>query len=53
MAPPTAKSKKDEEKTHKSAISDALVTKEHGDELTGLGEDQRPKTIPPVLGNNP
>ncbi len=51
MMPPGAKSKKDEdEKTHKSKISDELVSRDNGDELTGLSMEQRKKTTPPVLG---
>ncbi|MBF6173744.1 hypothetical protein [Nocardia blacklockiae] len=40
------KGDKDEERTKE--IPDYLVTKEHGDELTGIPD--LPKTVPPVLG---
>ncbi|WP_062999401.1 hypothetical protein [Nocardia mikamii] len=50
MMPPGAKSEKEDEKTHKSKISEELVSRDNGDELTGLSEEQRQKTVPPVLG---
>lgn len=37
---------KDDEST--KGIPDYLITQEHGDELTGLGES--PRTVPPVIG---
>ncbi|MFD3745164.1 hypothetical protein [Nocardia sp. NPDC058633] len=33
-----------------SGTKDYLITQENGDELTGLGADQRVKTVPPVIG---
>ncbi|WP_051022134.1 hypothetical protein [Nocardia pneumoniae] len=50
MMPPGARGRRDEEKEHKSKISEALVTQENGEELTGLDEAHRPKAVPPVLG---
>lgn len=51
MMPPAARGKGDDDKEkEKSAIAEALVTKEHGEELTGLDPAHRPKTVPPVLG---
>ncbi|MFF7944181.1 hypothetical protein ACFZC5_31135 [Nocardia gamkensis] len=41
--------KSDEEST--KGIPDYLITQEHGDELTGL--DELPRTVPPVIGDNP
>lgn len=51
MMPPGARGKgEDDKEKQKSAIAEALVTQQHGDELTGLDPDHRPKTVPPVLG---
>ncbi|PPJ31636.1 hypothetical protein C5E41_06930 [Nocardia nova] len=50
MTPPGAKPKREDEKTHKSKISEELVSRDNGDELTGLSEEQRQQTVPPVLG---
>ncbi|WP_327149288.1 hypothetical protein [Nocardia sp. NBC_01329] len=51
MMPPGARGKGDEDKEkQKSAIAEALVTQQHGDELTGLDPEHRRKTVPPVLG---
>ncbi|WP_406270504.1 hypothetical protein OH799_28860 [Nocardia sp. NBC_00881] len=50
MMPPGARGKPDDEKEHKSKISEALVSQTNGDELTGQDEAHRPKTVPPVLG---
>lgn len=50
MMPPAARSQKEDDQEHKSKISEELVSRENGDELTGLSEKQRPKTVPPVLG---
>ncbi|MEV6134719.1 hypothetical protein AB0L63_01325 [Nocardia sp. NPDC051990] len=52
MMPGAARGKGDEEKEKgKSAVAEAMVTREHGEELTGLDPDHRPKTVPPVLGD--
>lgn len=51
MMPPGARGKgEDDKEKQKSAIAEALVTQQHGDELTGLDPEHRPKTVPPVLG---
>ncbi|MGY1896626.1 hypothetical protein ACW9HR_05495 [Nocardia gipuzkoensis] len=50
MMPSGARGQRDDEKEHKSKISEALVSQEHGEELTGLDEAHRPKSVPPVLG---
>ncbi|MEV6321402.1 hypothetical protein AB0M45_09420 [Nocardia sp. NPDC051787] len=50
MMPPGARGQRDDEKEHKSKISEALVSQENGEELTGLDGAHRPKTVPPVLG---
>ncbi|GGL28052.1 hypothetical protein GCM10011588_48590 [Nocardia jinanensis] len=51
MMPPGARGKgDDDQEKQKSAIAEALVTQQHGDELTGLDPEHRPKTVPPVLG---
>ncbi|MGK8511963.1 hypothetical protein ACRS5S_29395 [Nocardia asiatica] len=50
MMPLGARGQRDEEKEHKSKISEALVSQEHGEELTGLDQAHRSKTVPPVLG---
>ncbi|KZM74650.1 hypothetical protein [Nocardia terpenica] len=47
-APGHGKGKEDERE--KSGVPDYLVTKEHGDELTGL--DSLPKAVPPVIGGD-
>lgn len=44
------KGKKDDEREHKSKISEALVSEENGDELTGLGRFAA-KHVPQVLGD--
>ncbi|MGV9336585.1 hypothetical protein [Nocardia sp. NPDC003726] len=49
MAPGARGGKSDEEST--KGIPDYLITQEYGDELTGL--DQLPRTVPPVIGDNP
>ncbi|MBU3060942.1 hypothetical protein KO481_05315 [Nocardia sp. NEAU-G5] len=48
MNPAAAKGKGED--SEKSGTPDYLVTKEHGDELTGLGD--QPKMVPPVLGGD-
>ncbi|MCP2291800.1 hypothetical protein ACFYT3_22685 [Nocardia amikacinitolerans] len=51
MAPAAARGKGDDDKEKgKSAIAEALVTLENGEELTGMDPAHRPKTVPPVLG---
>ncbi|MEU4314496.1 hypothetical protein [Nocardia sp. NPDC024068] len=51
MMPGGARGRGDDDKEkQKSDIAEALVTQEHGDELTGLDPEHRPKTVPPVLG---
>ncbi|MFD6395825.1 hypothetical protein [Nocardia sp. NPDC060249] len=40
--------KGDDEK--ESGTKDYLINQENGEELTGLSEDQRAKTVPPVIG---
>ncbi|MGY4099559.1 hypothetical protein ACW2Q0_08355 [Nocardia sp. R16R-3T] len=51
MMPGAARGKGDEDKEKgKSAVAEAMVTRERGEELTGLDPDHRPKTVPPVLG---
>lgn len=51
MMPGAARGKGDEDKEKgKSAVAEAMVTREHGEELTGLDPDHRPKSVPPVLG---
>ncbi|MEV2220425.1 hypothetical protein AB0E01_11150 [Nocardia vinacea] len=51
MMPSAARGKGDEEKEKgKSAVAEAMVTREHGEELTGMDPAHRPKTVPPVLG---
>ncbi|WP_454195622.1 hypothetical protein [Nocardia sp. Marseille-Q1738] len=47
---PGARGGKSEEESSKG-IPDYLITQEHGDELTGL--DELPRTVPPVIGDNP
>ncbi|MGW5725331.1 hypothetical protein [Nocardia beijingensis] len=49
MSPGARGGKSEEEST--KGIPDYLITQEHGDELTGL--DQLPRTVPPVIGDNP
>ncbi|OQS15492.1 hypothetical protein B0T36_09550 [Nocardia donostiensis] len=49
MAPGAGRGQ-DEERNGQSAIKEYLITKEHGEELTGL--DRIPKTVPPVLGDD-
>ncbi|ONM48888.1 hypothetical protein [Nocardia donostiensis] len=49
MAPSVGRGQ-DEERNGQSAIKEYLITKEHGEELTGL--DRIPKTVPPVLGDD-
>lgn len=49
MAPGARGGKSDEESG--KGIPDYLITQEHGDELTGLGD--LPRTVPPVIGDNP
>lgn len=48
MMPPGARGGKDDEST--KGIPDYLVTQEHGDELTGLGD--LPPNVPPVIGSD-
>ncbi|MEU2035758.1 PPE domain-containing protein [Nocardia amamiensis] len=48
MAPGAAQ-RKDDEQT--SGVKDYLITKAHGEEVTGL--DSMPRTVPPVIGSNP
>lgn len=48
MNPGAAKGKGED--SEKSGTPDYLVTKEHGDELTGLGD--QPKMVPPVIGGD-
>lgn len=52
MMPPGARGANgdDEKEKGKSAIAEALVTRQNGEELTGLDPEHRPKTVPPVLG---
>ncbi|WP_433491221.1 hypothetical protein [Nocardia grenadensis] len=51
MMPPGSRGKgEDDKEKQKSAIAEALVTQQHGDELTGLDPEHRRKTVPPVLG---
>ncbi|MGW5752886.1 hypothetical protein [Nocardia rhamnosiphila] len=51
MMPPGARGKgEDDKEKQKSAIAEALVTQQHGDELTGLDPEHRRKAVPPVLG---
>ncbi|MFQ6228695.1 hypothetical protein [Nocardia sp. NPDC002869] len=51
MMPPGARGKgEDDKEKQKSAIAEALVTQQHGDELTGLDPKHRRKAVPPVLG---
>ncbi|MGW4067905.1 hypothetical protein [Nocardia grenadensis] len=51
MMPPGSRNKgEDDKEKQKSAIAEALVTQQHGDELTGLDPEHRRKTVPPVLG---
>ncbi|WP_330253700.1 hypothetical protein OG874_03590 [Nocardia sp. NBC_00565] len=48
---PGARGKGDDDKEKgKSAVAEAMVTREHGEELTGMDAEHRPKTVPPVLG---
>ncbi|MEU6830278.1 hypothetical protein ABZ894_16655 [Nocardia beijingensis] len=49
MSPGARGGKSEEEST--KGIPDYLITQEHGDELTGL--DELPRTVPPVIGDNP
>ncbi|MGK8501021.1 hypothetical protein [Nocardia asiatica] len=49
MAPGARGGKSEEEST--KGIPDYLITQEHGDELTGL--DDPPRSVPPVIGDNP
>lgn len=49
MAPGARGGKSEEEST--KGVPDYLITQEHGDELTGL--DELPRTVPPVIGDNP
>lgn len=48
MAPGAAGRGNDDEKT--TGTKDYLITKEHGEEVTGL--DALPKTVPPVIGDH-
>ncbi|TLF82567.1 hypothetical protein [Nocardia cyriacigeorgica] len=50
MGAPGARGGKDDERESDSKIKEYLVTQENGEELTGLGEAHRAKTVPPVLG---
>ncbi|WP_051022915.1 hypothetical protein [Nocardia pneumoniae] len=49
MGPGARGGKSDDESS--KGIPDYLITQEHGDELTGL--DDLPRTVPPVIGDNP
>ncbi|WP_067470587.1 hypothetical protein [Nocardia amamiensis] len=48
MMPPGARGKGDDDKEHQT--KDYLVNQRNGEELTGLGEENRAKTVPPVIG---
>ncbi|WP_330232112.1 hypothetical protein OHA40_06255 [Nocardia sp. NBC_00508] len=48
MVPPGARGKGDDDKEHQ--VKDYLVNQRNGEELTGLGEENRAKTVPPVIG---
>ncbi|WP_327115400.1 hypothetical protein OHB12_01420 [Nocardia sp. NBC_01730] len=48
MTPPGARGKGDDDKEHQT--KDYLVNQRNGEELTGLGEHNRTKTVPPVIG---
>ncbi|WP_054815533.1 hypothetical protein [Nocardia arizonensis] len=51
MAPGAGRGKDDEDREKgKSAIAEALVTRENGEELTGMDPAHRQPTVPPVLG---
>lgn len=51
MMPPAARGRGEEDQEkRKSAIAEALVNQANGEELTGLDPRHRPKTVPPVLG---
>lgn len=43
----------DDNEKQKSAIAETLVNQANGEELTGLDPEHRPKTVPPVLGEDP
>ncbi|MBF6302727.1 hypothetical protein IU459_35120 [Nocardia amamiensis] len=49
MAPGARGGKSDDESS--KGIPDYLITQEHGNELTGL--EDLPRTVPPVIGDNP
>ena len=52
MMPPGARGRgEDDNEKQKSAIAEALVTQAHGDELVGFAPEHRPRTVPPVLGD--
>lgn len=52
MMPPGARGRgEDDNEKQKSAIAEALVTQERGNELVGLDPEHRPRTVPPVLGD--
>lgn len=52
--PGGARGKNDEEQEkQKSAIAETLINQANGEELTGLDPEHRPKTVPPVLGEEP
>ncbi|MGO4649122.1 hypothetical protein AB4305_29875 [Nocardia sp. 2YAB30] len=48
MTPPGARGKGDDDKEHQT--KDYLVNQRNGEELTGLGAENRVKTVPPVIG---
>ncbi|WP_454198125.1 hypothetical protein [Nocardia sp. Marseille-Q1738] len=48
MVPPGARGKGDDDKEHQ--VKDYLVNQRNGEELTGLGEENSVKTVPPVIG---
>ncbi|WP_280260747.1 hypothetical protein [Nocardia abscessus] len=48
MMAPGARGKGDDDKEHQT--KDYLVNQRNGEELTGLGAENRVKSVPPVIG---